>query len=131
MMDVEGGTIILLIVLNMRSIKESVTFLLPIFLDLPADAHSDYRRRDRIASGQRRRRRHEIASKVHRERPQSVVGILGMLGLFLLRLFDGRRHVHRHRSRLECMPVMREPRVQTAKRTMGYMAFSLAIAAGG
>ena len=29
------------------------------------------------------------------------------------------------------MPVMREPRVATAKRTMTYMAFSLAITAGG
>ncbi len=29
------------------------------------------------------------------------------------------------------MPVMREPRVATGKRTMRYMAFSLALTAGG
>ena len=43
----------------------------------------------------------DIGTKCARAPHNPWIGVLGMLGLLLLRLFDGRRHVYRHRSRVE------------------------------
>ena len=101
MMGVEGGTILLLIVLNLRGVKESVTFLLPIFIDLPDHARPGHQRRVGLHLRQRRRRRPRIATKVRKNVDNPKVGIWGMLGLFLHAYSMGGRHVHRHRGRVE------------------------------
>lgn len=131
LMLVEGGTIVLLIVLNMRGVRESVTLLLPIFLifllthiliilgAIGLHLHNV----GGVAS--------EIAAKVHESARNPSIGIWGMFGLLLYAYSMGGGTYTGIEAVSNSMPVMREPRVQTAKRTMRYMAFSLAIAAGG
>ena len=102
MMIVEGGTILLLIVLNMRTTSKEVGHA-PVadLLDLSADAYPHHQWRDRNAFGQRRRRCVGDFVEGAGECPQSVGRHLGHAWPVSLRLLDGRRHVYRHRSRLQ------------------------------
>ncbi len=128
-LPVEIGLIALLIVLNLRGVRESVLALAPVFLvfivthvlliggsfalhaaELPATA-------ERLASGF-----------------QGGLGTLGAAGMLLLLLhafslgggtYTGIEAVSNG------LPIMREPRVQTGRRTMVYMACSLAFTATG
>lgn len=121
--------IALLIILNLRGVKESVKVLLPIFLlfvvthtaaiiyimaahlvDVPA-----------------------VAQKTSSDLSAATTA-LGGFGTFVLILraysmgagtYTGIEAVS------NAMPILREPRVQTAKSTMKYMAFSLAFVAVG
>ena len=58
-------------------------------------------------------------------------GILGILGILLYAYSMGSGTYTGLEAVSNSMPVMREPRVETAKRTMRYMAWSLALTAGG
>jgi amino acid transporter len=131
MMIVEGGTILLLIVLNMRGVKESVTFLLPIFLIFLLTHILIISGAIGLHLGNVGGVAREISTKVRENAHNPSVGIFGMLGLFLYAYSMGGGTYTGIEAVSNSMPVMREPRVQTAKRTMRYMAFSLAIAAGG
>ena len=131
MMIVEGATIILLIVLNLRGVKESVTFLLPIFLVFLLTHILIISGAIGMHLGNVGGVASEISSKVRENAHNPSVGIWGMLGLFLYAYSMGAGTYTGIEAVSNSMPVMREPRVQTAKRTMRYMAFSLAIAAGG
>ena len=59
------------------------------------------------------------------------LGLLGMLLLFFHAYSLGAGTYTGIEAVSNSMPVMREPRVATGKRTMLYMAVSLAITAGG
>ncbi|HTO70365.1 MAG TPA: APC family permease [Myxococcota bacterium] len=128
-LPLEVGFIGFLTVLNLRGVRESVLALSPVFLlfiathviliggsllvrapDLPSTAHG-------VSSGFR-----------------DGFGVLGAAGLFLLFVhafslgggtYTGIEAVSNG------LPIMREPRVQTARRTMAYMATSLAFTATG
>jgi amino acid transporter len=120
-----------LIVLNLRGVKESVQFLLPIFvvfllthivlilgtlvLHIP-DAQ-------RVAG--------EIVDRVREGAHQTQLGVWGMLALLLHAYSLGAGTYTGLEAVSNSMPVMREPRVATGKRTMHYMAFSLSFTAGG
>lgn len=125
----ETLTIVGLVVLNLRGVKESINLLLPIFLtflvthailifgvigmhlgDLPARA---------------------VEINTSAQLDISQYGWLWMLGLFLKAYSLGAGTYTGIEAVSNSMPVMREPRVATAKRTMIYMAISLAITAGG
>jgi amino acid transporter len=118
-----------LMLLNLRGVRESVLALLPVFIvfvlthifaivyPLIADAHN--------VGGM-------VTGTIKDAR--SAAGNLGTLGAILLVLraysmgagtFTGIEAVSNG------MSMLREPRVQTAKRTMLYMATSLAFTAGG
>src|SRR4029077_17512564 len=58
-------------------------------------------------------------------------GLLAMLMIFLHAYSLGAGTYTGIEAVSNSMPVMREPRVETGKRTMRYMAFSLALTAGG
>jgi len=126
---VEGGAIILLILLNLRGVKESVTILAPIFgifllthaillvggigthtQDIPAMATSV---RTDFQSG------------------LSTLGALGMFGIFLRAYSMGAGTYTGIEAVSNGLQIMREPKVKTATRTMTLMAISLAITAGG
>ncbi|MFI5315856.1 MAG: APC family permease [Myxococcota bacterium] len=128
-LPVEAGLLGALAVLNLRGARESVLALAPVFLlfiathalliggsfalrapDLPATANS-------VGTGFR-----------------GGLGLLGATGLFVLFVhafslgggtYTGIEAVSNG------LPLMREPRVQTAQRTMVYMASSLAFTATG
>ena len=121
--------IIMLVVLNLRGIKESVTFLAPIFLVFVA-THLfmiGYGIFSHIP---------QIAPVIHGVRGDFKQGIatLGMGGLALLFLkafsmgggtYTGIEAVSNG------LQILREPRVHNGKRTMLYLSTSLAFTAGG
>jgi amino acid transporter len=123
--------IVTLIVLNLRGVKESVQVLLPIFLLFLAlhvvlilgsiGMHVS-------AVGQVAR---DVASGVQRSAASPAVGLFGMLALLLHAYSLGGGTYTGLEAVSNSMPVIREPRVRNAKRTMRYMAFSLSFTAGG
>lgn len=121
----------LLIVLNLRGMKESIRALLPIFLifllthvllisgsiGLHLQAAGDVV--------------HQVTQDVQTGLNNPNFGLLGMLAVFLHAYSMGAGTYTGIEAVSNSMPVMREPRVATAKRTMLYMAVSLSLMAGG
>jgi len=127
----EAALILTLIVLNLRGVKESVQILVPIFLlflvthfvlivgsislHLPSVG--------------------ERATDIYREVGAGIrnpqLGLGGMLLLLLHAYSLGAGTYTGLEAVSNSMPVIREPRVANAKRTMRYMAVSLAFTAGG
>jgi hypothetical protein len=126
---VEGLVIVLLVILNLRGVKESVTVLAPIFLlflvthavfvfggiashldDLPRVSHEV---RSGFSSG------------------LATLGLAGMFGIFLRAYSMGAGTYTGIEAVSNGLQIMREPKVQTAQKTMVYMAVSLAVTAGG
>ena len=121
--------VMLLTLLNLRGVKESVLLLTPIFLifvfmhvfgiayallshiaDLPSVVQ---------------------ATQLDVQKSHSEIGWLGML-LLLLRAYSmGAGTYTGIEAVSNGLPILREPRVQTAKRTMKYMAVSLAFTVVG
>lgn len=127
----EVAAILALIVLNLRGIKESVTILMPIFLVflvthaiLIGGAIALH-----VADGG------AVVEHVAREVRSGLAdpqfGLIGMLALLARAYSLGAGTYTGIEAVSNSMPVMREPRVATGKRTMTYMAFSLALTAGG
>jgi amino acid transporter len=121
----------LLILLNLRGVKESVKVLLPIFL-LFLLTHAllilgtvfwnvDHTR-DMF---------HAVADGVRADLATPSVGFMGILALFLRAYSLGAGTYTGIEAVSNSMSVMREPRVETGKNTMMYMAVSLALTAGG
>lgn len=116
--------ILTLTLLNMRGAKESVLFLMPIFLTFIAthvfiiiyvfSTHIPALPQVITAVGT------DVSSTV------SEVGFFGMLFLVMRAYSMGAGTYTGIEAVSNGMPVLREPRVQTAKHTMRYMAFSLA-----
>jgi amino acid transporter len=123
------GVLLLLVVLNLRGVKESVTFLLPIFLvfcathlvliltavlghfrELPAVLH---------ATGQ------DFHKGV------GALGFVPMLFILMRAYSMGGGTYTGIEAVSNGVQILREPRVHNAKKTMLYMALSLAFTAGG
>jgi amino acid transporter len=119
--------IIVLIVLNVRGVKESVTVLAPIFMVFVAThivmliygvaTHSD--RFGPVISDLGSGIRHDV----------STIGVIGILMLFMRAYSLGGGTYTGIEAVSNGLQIMREPRVQTGKRTMLYMAVSLAFTA--
>jgi len=116
--------ILTLMLLNMRGVKESILFLMPIFLTFIAThifiiiyAFSTHiPALPQVITAVRT----DVGSTV------SEVGFFGMLFLIMRAYSMGAGTYTGIEAVSNGMPVLREPRVQTAKRTMHYMAVSLA-----
>lgn len=118
---------VLLIILNVRGVKESVTVLAPIFMVFVVThiimllygvgTHAD--RFAPVIS--------DFSAGIHRD--VSSIGALGMLLLFLRAYSLGGGTYTGIEAVSNGLQIMREPRVQTGKRTMLYMATSLAFTA--
>jgi amino acid transporter len=127
----EIAAIGLLIVLNLRGVKESVKVLLPIFLVFLAmhivliggTLLLNVGNLGEVGAG--------IADEVRTSVNDPEFGLLGMISLLLYAYSLGAGTYTGIEAVSNSMPVMREPRVATAKRTMRYMAISLALTAGG
>jgi len=119
----------LLVVMNIRGVKESVSILLPVFMlfivthavallgalawharELPAVAAQ-------VAGGLRS--------------GLSTLGLGGLLLLFVRAYSRGAGTYTGIEAVSNGLTIMREPRVATGKRTMAYLAVSLAVTAGG
>lgn len=123
--------IVLLILLNLRGVRESVTFLLPVFLLFLA-THALLVTGSVVlhitAIGDVAR---EVTGQVRQSLNEPNFGLWGMIALLLRAYSLGAGTYTGIEAVSNSMPVMREPRVATAKRTMVYMACSLAFTAGG
>jgi amino acid transporter len=119
---------LLLIVLNIRGVKESITVMAPIFMVFVAThllmlvygvlTHTD--KISPLVSDVQSGFSHDVSS----------IGIFGILLLFVRAYSLGGGTYTGIEAVSNGLQIMREPRVQTGKRTMVYMATSLAFTAG-
>jgi amino acid transporter len=120
--------IFVLIILNLRGIKESVTVLAPIFLLFIAThvlllGYGIVSRAPAIST-------HVNQFSTGFGGDLQAIGILGVLAIFLRAFSLGAGTYTGIEAVSNGLPVMREPRVKTGKRTMMLMAISLSIVAG-
>ena len=128
-LPIEFAGIAVLTILNMRGVKESVTALVPIFgvflithaILLVVAIGGHLSSAGLVA--------HEVRENVHRT--AAAIGGFGALKLFLRAYSAGGGTYTGIEAVSNGVGMMREPRVQTAKRTMVMMAVSLAVTAGG
>jgi len=128
MVPVEALAIVVLIILNLRGAKESISVLVPIFL-LFLLAHSA------VFVGAIVLRFGDIpqvttTAAVNLHNDVSTIGWMGMFLIFARAYSRGAGTYTGIEAVSNGLQIMREPRVPTAKRTMVYMAVSLAITAG-
>jgi amino acid transporter len=130
---VEFSAISFLILLNLRGVKESVTLLTPVFLTFLV-THAI------LIVGVIVGRIHEapaVAAGVRDGFSQALqsapvgIGMIGVAALFLRAYSMGGGTYTGIEAVSNGLTIMREPKVETGKRTMGLMAVSLAVTAGG
>jgi len=125
----EAAVIGLMIVLNLRGVKESVTFLVPVFLGFIFThtlvilwgvwAHAGSIPAIAVDTGR------ETLDGLRTQ------GLWVIMGLFLHAYSMGAGTYTGIEAVSNGLPILREPKVQTGKKTMLYMATSLAFTAGG
>ena len=128
-MIVEVAMIILLVIINLRGVKESVLVLTPIFVIflithvilISFGIFANASELPKVA--------HEVSSGFHKG--LSTLGIGAMMLLFMRAYSLGGGTYTGIEAVSNGLAIMREPKVQTGKRTMIYMAVSLALTAGG
>jgi amino acid transporter len=123
------GLIILLVFLNLRGVKESVTFLAPIFIVflITHILLIGYGLGTHLG---------EIGPVLEKYRGNVnqdllTIGFVGITAIFLRAFSMGGGTYTGIEAVSNAMNVMREPKVQTGKRTMVYLAVSLAVTAAG
>ena len=128
MVPVETVAIVVLVMLNLRGVRESIQILVPIFLVFVA-AHvvvilgSFIKHATELPA---------VMTKVGNDLHQgaSVLGF-GAMFLILARAYSRGAGTYTGIEAVSNgLQIMREPRIPTAKRTMLYMAVSLAVTAG-
>ncbi len=128
-LPVEFGAITLLTVMNLRGVKESVAPLVPIFLTFVV-THAIL-----IVGGVMSHLGNvpAVAHDIHTGFRAGVtqLGLWGMFVLFLRAYALGGGTYTGIEAVSNGVGIMREPRVETGKRTMTYMAASLALTAAG
>jgi amino acid transporter len=125
----EALAIIILIVMNLRGVKESVNTLMPIFL-LFVVSHIVLLGAALIThAGQVP----VLGAQIHSGLRSGVatLGFVGLFQIFARAYAQGAGTYTGIEAVSNGVQIMREPRVATAKRTMVYMATSLAVTAGG
>ncbi len=124
-----GFLIFLLVILNLRGVKESVTFLAPIFiifiithiLLISTGVFTHIGDVKPLVS----------EMKGNLQTGMATVGFVGLMAIFLRAFSMGAGTYTGIEAVSNGMQIMREPRVQTGKRTMVYLATSLAVTAAG
>jgi len=120
--------IFVLIILNLRGIKESITILAPIFLLFIVThvlllGYGIFSRAPAIST-------HVNQFSTGIGGDLQTIGLLGVLAIFLRAFSLGGGTYTGIEAVSNGLPVMREPRVKTGKRTMMLMAISLSLVAG-
>jgi amino acid transporter len=123
------GLIILLVLMNLRGVKESITFLAPIFIVF-VFTHVlliGYGLGTHLG---------EIGPVLEKysssgNQDLSTIGFVGIMAIFLRAFCMGGGTYTGIEAVSNAMNIMREPKVQTGKRTMVYLAVSLAVTASG
>jgi amino acid transporter len=128
-MWVEAVALLVLMGMNIRGVKESVTALVPIFLIFLASHVIIIGGAIVLHLGHIPEVLHSVPTGLHRD--ISAMGALGLMLMFLRAYSLGAGTYTGIEAVSNGLQIMREPRVKTAKLTMVYMAISLAITAGG
>src|SRR5436190_1100650 len=125
----EALAIVVLIVLNLRGVKESVNVLVPIFLFFVA-SHAILLG---VAFFGHACEVPAVAASAKQDLGASyaALGFLGLFKIFGKAYAQGAGTYTGIEAVSNGVQVMREPKVATAQKTMVYMALSLAITAGG
>lgn len=123
-----AALIVLLVVLNLRGVKESVVALAPIFVVFVV-THVILLGYGIVSHAG------EVATVVggfhgHFQSDLTSIGGLAILAIFLRAFSLGAGTYTGIEAVSNGLQIMREPKVQTGKRTMAYMATSLAVTAG-
>ena len=126
-----AGAVVFLTVLNLRGVKESVVLWVPVFFVFVGtytfaivwaiSAH--FGDLPQIAQG--------VAADVHSTWLDPQIGLIGMLAVMLRAYGLGAGTYTGIEAVSNAVNTLREPRVQTGKRTMLYMAVSLSFVVGG
>ncbi len=126
---VEGAAIILLVLVNLRGVKESVSVLAPIFLAflvthavLIVGGVGSHLGEAPVIAG-------ELAAQGRSA--AASMGWAAIAGVFVYAYSMGAGTYTGIEAVSNGLQIMREPRVATARRTMAYMAISLSLTAGG
>lgn len=121
--------VVLLVVLNIRGVKESISILAPIFFAFVAThalliGYGLFTHAPKLGP---------LVGEVHGNltRDLSGVGLVGLVAIFLRAFSLGGGTYTGIEAVSNGMQIMREPKVETGKRTMVYMAASLAVTAAG
>ena len=124
----EGAAIVLLVVMNLRGVKESVSVLAPIFgIFLVTHAILIFG-----GVGSHLGEAPAIATELVQQ-GRTALGTMGwtaIAGVFIYAYSMGAGTYTGIEAVSNGLQIMREPRVATAKRTMVYMAVSLSVTAG-
>src|SRR3954471_12919347 len=128
-LHIELAGVAILVVLNLRGVKESVRALVPIFLVFLVTHAIVIGAGIALNLGRTREVAHEVSTGL--SQGVGALGIGGMLLLFLRAYSLGGGTYTGIEAVSNGLQIMREPRVQTGKRTMAYMAVSLSVTAGG
>jgi amino acid transporter len=127
----ETAAIGLLIVLNLRGVKESIKVLLPIFVTFLVTHAIMITGVLGMHVGDLGALTADVKDHMVADIRNPQIGLLIVIGMFLKAYSLGAGTYTGIEAVSNSMAVMREPRVATAQRTMIYMAISLAITAGG
>jgi len=120
--------VLLLIFMNLRGVKESVLILAPIFLIFIAThvlllGYGIFSNVSKIGT-------HVTVFNNQLGADLTAIGFVGILAIFLKAFSLGAGTYTGIEAVSNGLPIMREPRVKTGKKTMMYMAVSLALVAG-
>jgi len=125
----EAAAIVVLVVMNLRGVKESVNILMPIFLFFVLSHIALLLGAFITHAGQVSVVLSQAKSSFHGG--LATLGIFGLFKIFARAYAQGAGTYTGIEAVSNGVQVMREPKVPTAKRTMVYMATSLAVTAGG
>ena len=119
---------VLLIILNIRGVKESISVLAPIFMTFVVShllllVYGIFSNSEKFGPVV-----HDVQRGLNSD--LSSIGVLGILLIFVRAYSLGGGTYTGIEAVSNGLQIMREPRVQTGKRTMLYMATSLAFTAG-
>ena len=126
---VAAGLIVVLMVLNIRGVKESITFLAPIFVVFLV-AHVLLLVYGLVFGA---RGASAFSANIHQGLGADLkaIGFAGIAAIFLRAYSLGGGTYTGIEAVSNGMQILREPKVPNGKRTMAYLASSLAITAGG
>lgn len=129
MLGVDITAIVGLMALNLRGVKESIVMLTPIFLVFVITHVILLGAGFLLHIPQMPETAQVVADGFHSD--LGTIGLSGMALLLVSAYAMGGGTYTGIEAVSNALPLMREPRVQTAKRTMLYMAISLAVMASG
>jgi amino acid transporter len=130
-LPVEFIVIGILVVMNLRGVRESVTILTPIFLAFLVTHVVLIGGTLILKAGEFPLVMHEVRAGFATDMASPGVGLVGILALVLRAYSMGAGTYTGIEAVSNGLQIMREPKVETGKRTMALMAISLAVTAAG